>query len=96
MGVLQNIEFTIVEVHREHPHLLDHDVDGALEALVARYSAEQRGRTAREPVLHGLRQDVYAAVLGICEWRLGRDPANPAPPDMNTVAEIAKADCVPL
>ena len=88
MGVLQNIEATIVGVHREHPHLLDYDVDGALEALLARYTAEQRGRTAREPVLHGLRRDVYESVRAVCEWRLGRDPDNPPPPDMNTVAEI--------
>jgi len=87
-GVLQNIEFTIVRVHREHPHLLDYDVDGALEALVARYTAESRGRTPREPALHGLRYDVYEAVLAICEWRVGRDPDNPPPPDMNTVEEI--------
>ncbi|HYH82578.1 MAG TPA: hypothetical protein VEX86_22495 [Longimicrobium sp.] len=86
--VLQNIEFAIVGVHREHPEMLDYDVDGALEALVARYTAEQRGRTSREPSLHGLRQDVHAAVLGICEWRLGRDPANPVPSDMNSVEEI--------
>jgi hypothetical protein len=88
MGVLQNIEFTIVGVHREHPQLLDYDVDGALEALAARYTAEQRGRTIREPALLALRQDVYESVLAVCEWRLGRDPDNPAPPDSNTVDEI--------
>jgi hypothetical protein len=88
--VLQNIEVGIVAVHRVHPHMLDHDVDGALEALVVRYTAEQRGRTTRGGALHGVRQDVYAAVLAVCEWRLGRGPSDPALPaeGMNTVEEI--------
>jgi hypothetical protein len=74
--VLQNIEAAIVSVHRGHPEMLDYDVDGALEALIARYAAEQRGRTVRDPVLHGLREEVFNAVRVICEWRLGRDPSD--------------------
>jgi len=77
--ILQNIEAAIVSVHRARPEMLDYDVDGALETLIARYSAEQRGTTAREPVLHGPRQEVYGAVREICEWRLGGDPADPDP-----------------
>jgi hypothetical protein len=78
--VLQNIEFSIVEVHRDHPQLLDYDVDAALEALISRYGAEARGCTPREHTLPGLRGEVYDAVLYICEWRIGRAaPAdNPA------------------
>jgi hypothetical protein len=77
--VLQNIEAAIVSVHRRHPEMLDYDVDGALEALVAWYTAEQRGRTAREPVLHAPRQEVFEAVHEVCEWRLGRDASGPPP-----------------
>src|SRR5215212_3473573 len=72
--VLQNIEFTIVEVHRDPPELLDYDVDAALEALVARFGGEARGRAPREHTLPGLRGEVYEAVLSICEWRIGRAP----------------------
>ena len=90
--VLQNIEAAIVSVHRRHPEMLDYDVDGALEALVAWYTAEQRGRTAREPVLHGLRRDVFTAVREICEWRLGRDaPALPAPSDAGVGVDVIVA-----
>src|SRR5687767_4457157 len=60
--VLQNIEFSIVRVHRERPDLLDYDVDAALEALISRYGAEARGRTPREHALPGLRGEVYDAV----------------------------------
>ena len=79
LDILQNIEMAIVSVHRTHPEMLDYDVDGALEALIARYGAEQRGRTVREPVLQGVRQHVFGAVRDICEWRLGRDPSDPEP-----------------
>jgi hypothetical protein len=87
--VLQNIEFSIVAVHRDHPELLDYDVDAALEALISRYGAEARGRTPREHTLPGLRGEVYDAVLYICEWRIGR-----AAPDDNpaTVAERKSAE----
>src|ERR1700741_127307 len=62
----------IVAVRREHPELLDYDVDGALEALVGRYGAEARGREPRPVALPGLRQTVFDAVLSACEWRRGR------------------------
>jgi hypothetical protein len=74
--VLQNIEAAIVAVHRRTPELLDYDVEGALEALISDYGAEQRGRTPPERQLTGARGDVYAAVRTICEWRLGRAPLN--------------------
>ena len=90
--VLQNIEFSIVEVHRRHPELMDYDVDTALEALVSRYGAEARGRTPREHALPGLRGEVYDAVLAICEWRIGRAPFDGAPAtdkQQKTAEEIA-------
>ena len=87
--VLQNIEFSIVGVHRAHPELLDYDVDAALEALISRYGAEALGRIPREHTLSGLRGDVYAAVLYICEWRIGRvaPDGDPATEDERKTAE---------
>jgi len=76
LGVLQNIEFTIVEFSREHPELLDYDVEGVLDALIAGYTAELRGRTVQERQLPGLRQPLLEAVRGICEWLLGRATVN--------------------
>lgn len=87
--VLQNIEFSIVQVHRIHPELLDYDVDAALEALISRYGAEARGRSPREHSLPGLRGEVYDAVLSICEWRIGRAALDdePATEDERKTAE---------
>ena len=86
--VLQNIEFAIVGVYRAHPELLDYDVEAALEALIARYTAEQRGRQAREASLPGLRREVFDAVLQACEFRLGRGTLVGARIEPKTVDEI--------
>ncbi|HEX9937539.1 MAG TPA: hypothetical protein VGB15_10465 [Longimicrobium sp.] len=92
--VLQNIEAAIVSVHRGHPEMVDYDVDGALEALIARYVAEQRGRTVRDSVLHGLREEVFNAVREICEWRLGRDPSDAGTEDDEAVSVDVIVACL--
>lgn len=71
--VLQNIEFAIVSVYREHPGLLDYGVDSALNALIVVYQAEQKHRVSRPTVLSPLAQDVFTRVHAMCEWRLGRE-----------------------
>jgi hypothetical protein len=72
LDVLQNIEATIVGVYRDHPELADFQVDQALEALGRSYQREKTGGT---PVLpkSSLAQEVYRAVKGMCDWRLGRE-----------------------
>ena len=84
LDVLQNIEAAIVRVYRERAELLDSQVDAALEALIGRYTAEQRGGTPRPVPLDGARREVHAALEAICEWRLGRtalgSPGAPLPP----------------
>lgn len=72
--VLQNIEFAIVETDRRLPGTLDYHVDSALEAAIALYTAEQLGRTTRPVMLEGHRLQMYEAIRGMCEWRLGRGP----------------------
>ncbi len=47
--VLQNIEFAIISVYREHSELLDYEVEKALNALMVAYQAEQQQR-APSPV----------------------------------------------
>jgi len=70
--VLQNIEFGIIRVYREHPEMTDWDALDAVQALIRTYQAEVRGRQATPPVLHSLSQEAYDAVRTMCEWRLGR------------------------
>lgn len=72
LDVLQNIEAAIMVVYRNQPTLLDSEVDAALEALITRYTAEERGRTWQPAHLPDHRQEVYDRVGEVCEWRLGR------------------------
>lgn len=71
--VLQNIEFGIVRVYREHPEMTDWEALAAIEALIRTYRAEAKGRQAAPPPLDPLTQKVYGMVRGLCEWRLGRE-----------------------
>jgi len=71
--VLQNIEFAIVSVYREHSELLDYEVERALNALIVAYQAEQQHRVSRPTALSPLAQQVFTRVNAMCEWRLGRE-----------------------
>jgi hypothetical protein len=70
--VLQRIEHAIVSVYRANPALVDAEVDSALEALVARYSAEATGREPRPVSLDVNRRAVFDAVVPVCELLRGR------------------------
>ena len=72
MDVLKNIEFAIISVHREHPLLVDFDVENALNALINRYFAESTQHAPRPVNLNERAQLVYERVETMCEWRLGR------------------------
>lgn len=71
--VLQNIEFGIVSVYREHPEMSDWEALSAVEALIRKYRAEAKGRQAGPPSLDPLTEAVYRSVEALCEWRLGRE-----------------------
>jgi len=71
--ILQNIEFGIVQVYREHPDMTDWDALNAVENLIRLYNAEVKGRQPALPSLDSLAQSVYESVKMMCEWRLGRE-----------------------
>ncbi len=84
--VLQNIEFAIISVYREHPEMTNDHVLSAVNALIRTYNAELKGREPSPSTLDPLRQSVYERMMGMCEWRLGRRSlsisvdGSPAPP----------------
>jgi hypothetical protein len=93
--VLQNIEFGIVGVYRKNPEVSDWDALDAVEALIRRYTAEERNRVAPAVRLSVLAQQIFDAAGAVCEWRLGREELldqKDQPPDLkpepNTVGEI--------
>ena len=68
--VLQNIEFAVVSTFREHPDLLDFDVERVYETLIKEYARPARGTSPTFPT--EARAALYARVKHICDWRLGR------------------------
>ncbi|HEV8722457.1 MAG TPA: hypothetical protein VGW77_17715 [Candidatus Binatia bacterium] len=73
LDVLQNIEFAIVSVYREHDDLVDYNVMRALDALIDVYRSESRGHTAKAVHLPEVESLVAQRVQEICEFRLGRN-----------------------
>lgn len=74
IDVLQNIEFSIVEVYRADPSLLDIDVKDAIDCLVRHYHAEEEQRTPPVTTSGDRAERVFRSVQTMCEWRLGRSP----------------------
>ena len=72
LDVLQNIEFAIVSVFREHPDIADFVVMRALDAAISWYNAERRGHQPKLPSLADADRLVYERVMEICELQLGR------------------------
>ncbi|MFQ5611052.1 MAG: hypothetical protein ACE5H9_02865 [Anaerolineae bacterium] len=73
MDVLQNIEFSIINVYRAHPEMTDSEAEFGLAAVLRQYQAESRGRTPTSRALPGLSQEVFEGVKAMCDWRLGRN-----------------------
>lgn len=73
IDVLQNIEFSVVEVYRSEPELLDSEVERALRAVVVALNAGQKGKEfdldAAKLTPRG--RKVFDAVCKTCQWRMG-------------------------
>jgi hypothetical protein len=72
IDVLQNMEFGIINVYREHTELTDWDTLDAVEALIRAYTADMRARLRPKNRLSDLSRLVFDSVEVTCEWRLGR------------------------
>jgi hypothetical protein len=71
--VLQNIEFGIVSVYREHPQMVDHTAMRALEALIDHYATQKIGRAPKRVALDALETATFDRMKAMCDWRLGSD-----------------------
>ncbi|HEX6385877.1 MAG TPA: hypothetical protein VF177_14500 [Anaerolineae bacterium] len=70
--VLQNIEFALVQVYREHDDMTDWEAEQAINGLIRTYTAEERSRSEPNLRLQPLAEEAYDRVVAMCEWRLGR------------------------
>ncbi|MBI4770289.1 MAG: hypothetical protein HY784_07745, partial [Chloroflexi bacterium] len=73
--VLQNLEFAIAGVYREHPDMLDADALSGVEWLIRLYNAEAKGRASALAPPAGLAGEVVRAARAMCDWRPGRTAA---------------------
>lgn len=96
LDVLQNIEFALVGVFREHDKLTDYGADYAIETLIKQYTAELLGRTPPPlPKFPPHEQQAYDNVRAMCEWRLGRaDAEDGSGQEVNPGEPIALADLI--
>ena len=72
LDVLQNIEFPIQSIYKQHPDLTDYDALSAIESTIEFYKAEQSNREPRNFNLSAKSLQVYEGVKERCEFRLGR------------------------
>lgn len=72
LDVLQNIEAVVVMFYRKHRELSDRNILRVYEAVLGAYSAEHLGRKPHAWTPEPFEQDVYNAVMSVCEIRLGR------------------------
>ena len=92
LDVLQNIEAAIQAVYRNHAQLLDYDVEWALNLLIQHYQREHKtGNRTDMPIADPLKQTLYTAVRGMCEWRMGRETSD-KPPDAQEIPASRQID----
>lgn len=77
LDLLQNLEFSIVDVWRTHPALTDYAVLRVYEAALQIYRDEARGYAPKPHTLTGLDNAAFESLKSMCDWRLGRR-ANPS------------------
>jgi hypothetical protein len=96
LAVLQNLEFTVVTVWREHPALTDYAALRAYEAARQLYRAELRGHVPKPHGFTGLEAVTFDALKTMCEFQLGRGTAeglDDLPPQAPVALELL-VDCL--
>ncbi|HXC35098.1 MAG TPA: hypothetical protein VNV43_04445 [Candidatus Acidoferrales bacterium] len=72
LGILQNLEFCVMEIWRANSTMTDYSASRAFEAAFQLYRAEARGHMPKPPGLSGLDAEIFESLKAMCEYRLGR------------------------
>ena len=72
LDVLENLEFSVVEVWRAHREMTDYSALRAYEAAFQWYRAEMRGHPPKAPEFKGLDAATFESLKAMCEFRVGR------------------------
>ncbi|MBI5346887.1 MAG: hypothetical protein HZB76_07090 [Chlamydiae bacterium] len=70
LDVLQNIEYGLLSIVKEHPELCDHDMLRVIEHTLTYYKSRQRESVAANKLAHPL-QEIFERVTLMCDFRLG-------------------------
>lgn len=72
LDVLQNLEFSGVQIWRANRAMSGYAAHHAYETAFQFYRAEMRGHAQKPHLLTGPEADAFDAVKAICEFQLGR------------------------
>ena len=75
LPVLQNLEFSVVQIWRANPVMSDYSALRAYETAFQMYRAELRGHVPKPSALTGLDELMFQALKAMCEFQLGRGPS---------------------
>jgi len=78
--VLQNIEFAIISVYREHPGISDKSVLQVLNEMIDHFVNEKQGVEPRGVYLPESSKLMYDRVHEMCKYRLGQISGEETPP----------------
>ncbi len=82
MGVLQNIECSLLSSTKNNPKLCDHDMLRVVEYAIACYKSRERERFLAERKIDDTYQELFKKVAAICDWRLGLRSLSPGKADL--------------
>ena len=95
IDVLQNLEFVVNRIWRQHREMSDYVAGRAYEAVFEHFRAEMRGHQSGPCTLTGLDREVFDDVKSMCEWRLGRATAKESPAEAPTPVSLSElVDCL--
>jgi hypothetical protein len=95
LDVLQNLEFSVVQIWRANRKMSDYAALHAYEAAFQFYRAEMREHTPKPHTLSGLEAMVFDDMKAMCEFRLGRGSCPVAGPEKVPPVPLEKiVDCL--
>ena len=75
LDVLQNIEYGLLSMVKDHPQLCDHDMLRVIEQALIYYKSRPReSASAFQHKLAHPQQEIFSRVITMCDWRLGLRP----------------------
>lgn len=89
-GILMSIESVVISYYRDHPDLVDHNVDKVYEAIQRTYEKELKGKKPPKLRLKDLEVELHEDVLSVCMIMLGEETVEDEEGNDITVGSASK------